>query len=61
MDHRPYPYGLQKIALLKRIPEIAETDAIMKDQIYLIGIKKVFPSLDNVKTARELFELFRNI
>lgn len=50
--------GLQKIALLKQIPEIANTEAIRNDRIHLFGIKKVFPGLDNLKTARELYNIF---
>ena len=50
--------GLQKMALLKQIPEIAETEAMKNDRICLIGIKKVFPGIDNVKTAQFLSEVF---
>ena len=53
--------GLQKTAYLKQIPEIAGTQAMQCNQIHLIGIKKVFPSLDNLKTAKHLFEIFHNI
>ena len=51
--------GLQKIAFLKQIPEIANTEAIRNNHIHLIGIKKVFPALDNVKTAKHLAEIFQ--
>ena len=50
--------GLQKVALLKQIPEIAETEAMKNDRICLIGVKKVFPGIDNVKTAQFLSEVF---
>jgi iron complex transport system substrate-binding protein len=50
--------GLQKIAFLKQIPEIAQTEAIKNDQIHLIGIKKVFPAIDNLETAKHLVGIF---
>lgn len=52
--------GLQKIAFLKQIPEIANTEAMRNGRIHLVGIKKVFPALDNVETAKQLAEVFRN-
>lgn len=53
--------GLQKIAFLKQIPEIAQTEALRNNQIHLIGIKKVFPALDNLKTAKQLAKMFHDI
>ena len=53
--------GLQKANLLKQIPEIAETDAVINNRIHIIGIKKVFPALDNLETAQCLASMFRNI
>lgn len=53
--------GLQKIAFLKQIPEIAQTEAIKNNQIHLIGIKRVFPAIDNLKTATYLADVFRGI
>ena len=50
--------GLQKIAFLKQIPEIAQTEAIKNNQIHLIGIKKMFPAIDNLETARHLSDVF---
>ena len=50
--------GLQKVAFLKQVPELADTDAIRNNKIHLIGIKKVFPSVDNLKTAWHLFRIF---
>ena len=53
--------GRQKIQLLKRIQEIASTEAIQKNRFLPIGIKKVFPSIDCVETAYTLAEVFREI
>ena len=53
--------GLQKSALLKQIPEIAETDAILNNRIQILGIKKVFPALDNLETAQYLAAMFQDI
>jgi len=53
--------GRQKIAFLKQIPEIANTEAMRNNRIHLIGIKKVFPALDNVETAKHLAEVFRSV
>ena len=50
--------GHQKIAFLKQIPEIANTEAIRNNRIHLVGIKKVFPGFDNLKTAKELYNIF---
>ncbi len=43
--------GLNKVDKLKKIPEIAQTDAVLNNRIYIIGIKKIFPAIDNLKTA----------
>lgn len=46
--------GLQKAAFLKRVREIEHTEAMRNHRLYIVGIKKVFPGLDNVDTAYEL-------
>ena len=51
--------GVQKIAFLKQIQEIAETEAMKNNRIHLIGIKKVFPGIDNIQTAHFLSEVFQ--
>lgn len=43
--------GEQKIALLKRIAEISDIDALRNSRIYILGIKKVFPGIDNIETT----------
>jgi len=50
--------GEQKIAFLKRVTEISDTDAVKNNRIYRIGIKKVFPGMDNVETAFQFSEWF---
>ncbi len=50
--------GLQKANLLKQIPELAETDAVLNNRIHIVGIKKVFPALDNIKTAQQFATWF---
>lgn len=51
----------QKVALLKRISEIAHLDAMRYNRIYELGIKKVFPGIDNVETSLALAQWFRSI
>jgi len=53
--------GLQKIAFLKQIPEIANTEAIRYNRIHMIGIKKVFPAIDNIETARKMANMFQGM
>ncbi|MDY3052528.1 MAG: AraC family transcriptional regulator [Ndongobacter sp.] len=49
-----YENSLQKVELLKRIPEIADTDAIRQNRLYIIGLKKLFPSLDSIEAVIQL-------
>lgn len=46
--------GIQKVAYLKRIPEIADTTALREGRIYQIGIKKVFPGIAVLDTATDI-------
>ncbi len=50
--------GIEKAAYLRQVPEIAGTEAVRNNRIFLIGIKEVFPGLGNVKTALKLAGLF---
>ena len=50
----------QKIEILRRCTEIAETAAMRKGQIFTLGIKKVFPCVDNIETAIQMSEWFQN-
>lgn len=50
----------QKIEILRRCSEIAETAAMRKGQIFTLGIKKVFPCVDNIETAIQMSEWFQN-
>lgn len=50
----------QKIEILRRCSEIAETSAMRKGQIFTLGIKKVFPCVDNIETAIQMSEWFQN-
>ena len=52
--------GFQKIAFLKQIPKITNTEAMRNDRIHFVGIKKVFPALDYIETAMRWVDLFRN-
>jgi iron complex transport system substrate-binding protein len=51
----------QKIAFLKRVAEIAHVDAIRNHQFYVLGVKKVFPGIDNLETALSLAAWFHSI
>lgn len=46
--------GEQKAALLRQQPELAQTDAVRGNRIHIIGMKKIFPGIDNVDTIRQL-------
>lgn len=47
--------GQQKIAFLKRTQEIRHTDAVRDNRFLVVGIKKVFPGLDSVEMAYQLY------
>ena len=51
--------GEQKAALLRHIPEMAETSALRSGQIRIIGVKRVFPALDNVDVALQMAKWFQ--
>ena len=50
--------GRQKTAFLKRIPEIAGTEAVRNSRFIPVGIKKVFPGVDCTETALRWARLF---
>ena len=50
--------GKRKKAFLKENPYIAQTKAMQNGRIYVIGVKKVFPGIDNVETAFQMAEWF---
>lgn len=53
--------GGRKLDLLKRISEIAETDAMRNGNIYIMGIKRIFPGIDNVETTISLAKWLNSI
>lgn len=50
--------GDSKIEFLKRVSEIAGTEAIRKGNFLTLGMKEVFPNLDILSTTRRLGEFF---
>jgi iron complex transport system substrate-binding protein len=46
--------GEEKVRLLKKRPELQQTPAIRNNRLCVLGIKKVFPGIDNVRTALAL-------
>lgn len=51
--------GEQKTTHLRHIPEMAETSALRSGQIRIIGVKRVFPALDNVDVALQMAKWFQ--
>ena len=51
--------GEQKIALLRRRPELAQTAAIRNGQTHIVSVKSVFPALDNVDVALQMAAWFQ--
>ncbi len=51
--------GERKMALLHRISELADTEAMKNNRIMTLGIKKLFPGIDNIKTAIQLAKWIR--
>lgn len=48
----------QCLALIQNVPCLQYADAVKNKRIHVIGLKKVFPGIDNVKTAWTLASLF---
>lgn len=46
--------GEQKKRLLMSVPQLRDVEAVRRRQIHIIGLKKVFPGVDNVDTAIQL-------
>lgn len=46
--------GEEKAAYLLSRPELCRTDAVKNRKILIVGIKKIFPAVDNVRTATEI-------
>ncbi|MDO5378851.1 MAG: AraC family transcriptional regulator [Clostridia bacterium] len=51
--------GERKAALLRDKPELAKTRAVRSGRIYVIGVKRIFPGLDNAAAAMEMERWFR--
>jgi iron complex transport system substrate-binding protein len=48
----------QHLALIRDVPQLRHTDAVKNGRIHTIGLKKVFPGIDNVQTAWLLASFF---
>ena len=53
--------GIQKIAFLRQITELADTVAIKNNRLFMVGIKNVFPNICAVNTARNFASFFHSI
>lgn len=51
--------GERKIDLLRSCEELRDTSAIRNQRIHMIGIKRVFPGIDNVDTTMQMAEWFQ--
>ena len=62
LTHRFYDGddGEQKVEMLKRHSELKHTDAVRNNRIYILGMKKVFPGIDNVETALQMSKWFED-
>ncbi len=48
----------QHLALIRDVPQLRHTDAVKNGRIHTVGLKKVFPGIDNVQTAWLLASFF---
>ncbi|MGI6696122.1 MAG: ABC transporter substrate-binding protein [Christensenellales bacterium] len=48
----------QHLALIQDVPQLRHTDAVKNGRIHTIGLKKVFPGIDNAQTAWLLASFF---
>ena len=51
--------GERKAEMIRRRPELAGTDAVRNGRIHVIGMKKIFPAIDNPETIQQFARWFR--